>query len=241
MGEVEFLSFPQAEALAAAAAASWVEFVTQARPDGRKFLIAISGGRIMSAILAAAVERAGERPGAFGPVEFFWADERCVAPTNPESNFRMADERFFQPLAIAPTTVHRIHGEDDPAVAAETATAELRGASGRPALPMLVLDLILLSMGEDGHVASLFPGDERAAADMVSVYRSVNNSPKPPSCRVTLGYGPIIAARQVWVFASGAGKVEALRKSLSHSGATPLGRLIRGRNLTRVYSDLEPG
>ena len=67
-------------------------------------------------------------------------------------------------------------------------------ADGQP-----MLDLIILGMGEDGHVASLFPGEAEATRADAAVYRAVKNSPKPPPRRVTLGYAAIAAARQVWV------------------------------------------
>ncbi len=105
---------------------------------------------------------------------------------------------------------------------------------------MPVLDLVLLGMGEDGHVASLFPGDEVALADHAAVFRPVKNAPKPPPCRVTLGIGPLLAAREVWVLAAGAGKAAALRDALSPQGSTPLARVIRQRAMTRIFSAVGP-
>jgi 6-phosphogluconolactonase len=111
----------------------------------------------------------------------------------------------------------------------------LRRGEGVHALP--VLDLIFLGMGEDGHVASLFPGENEAAGSDDAIYRAVNNSPKPPPNRVTLGYAAIAAARQVWVLVSGAGKEAALRESLCADGSTPLARVTKFRTQTRIFSD----
>jgi 6-phosphogluconolactonase len=102
-----------------------------------------------------------------------------------------------------------------------------------------VLDLVLLGLGEDGHTASLFPGESDEVASSPAVYRAIFNSPKPPPERVTLGYGAIAAAQQVWMLASGgAAKEKAFRESLIADGRTPFGRVLRDRNETRIFSDI---
>ena len=170
-------------------------------------------------------------------VHFFWADERCVPPNDAESNFHLAHQHLFSPLKIPNDHVHRVCGEETPDFAAREAEAEVcrrapLNPEGQP-----VLDLIFLGMGEDGHVASLFPGEAESLVADKTVYRAVKNSPKPPPKRITLGYAAIAAARQVWVLASGAGKAAALRESLGSSGQTPLARVVQSRPHTRIFSD----
>ena len=92
-------------------------------------------------------------------------------------------------------------------------------------------------MGEDGHVASLFPREASELRESRAVYRSVIG-PKPPPNRVTLGYAAIVAARKVWMLASGAGKEIALRESLSATGTTPFGRVIQLRSRTNIFTDI---
>jgi 6-phosphogluconolactonase len=92
-------------------------------------------------------------------------------------------------------------------------------------------------MGEEGHVASLFPGEPASVTSLPALYRPVE-VPKPPPNRVTLGYGAIAAARQVWVLVSGTGKEGALRQSLAPAGQTPLARVLRARAGTRIYTDV---
>ena len=99
------------------------------------------------------------------------------------------------------------------------------------------LDLIFLGMGEDGHVASLFPEDKEAL-ESKAVYRVVT-SPKPPPRRITLGFPALAAAHEVWVLASGEGKAEALRQSQSPKGNTPLAKVLRDRTHTEIFTDFD--
>ena len=95
-------------------------------------------------------------------------------------------------------------------------------------------------MGEVGHVASLFPGEPKEALADESIYRAVIAS-KPPPRRITIGYGAIAAAQQVWVLASGAAKVASLRESLAATGHTPLAQVLRMRSETRILTDIALG
>src|SRR5688572_1227622 len=235
MASFDLLTFEHADALARSVAAGWIDEITQANRSSKPHYVALSGGRITLKLFASVIEQATVRNTSLAGVHFFWADERCVPPTDPESNFAAADKQFFQPLGISAGNIHRICGEDAPTTAATLAEEEIlrivpRNGGGQPAL-----DLILLGMGEDGHVASLFPGEPESADQ--SVYRAIGNSPKPPPNRVTLGYRAIAAARKVWVLASGAGKETALRESLKPDGQTPLARVLRSSKAT-VFTDI---
>ena len=101
-----------------------------------------------------------------------------------------------------------------------------------------MLDLIFLGMGEDGHVASLFPDGREETRQASATYRAVTAS-KPPPQRITLCYAAIAAAHQVWVLASGSGKQQALQASLSGSNQTPLARVLGSRRQTRIYCEAE--
>ena len=231
MQNVEQSIFSGADELAQVVAGAWLDEVAAAHRAGRGHCVALSGGRITQKFFAAVVALSRARGMSLAGVHFFWADERGVPPKDAESNFRMADELLFQPLRIAAENVHRIRGELPPAAAAELAVRDLSAVTAQ-------LDLVFLGMGEDGHVASLFPGEAAAERANPAVFRAVTNSPKPPPNRVTLGYPAIAAARQVWVLASGAGKEAALRESLATPGETPLARVLRGRSNTRLFTDI---
>ena len=200
--------------------------------------VALSGGRISQHFFAAVVEGARRGKISFASVHFFWADERCVPPDDAESNFRVARELLLAPLKIADDRIHRIRGEASPDFAAAEAEAEICRIAPLTDHGQPVLDLVFLGMGEDGHVASLFPGEPESVMTSPAVYRAVTAT-KPPPRRITLGYAAIAAARQVWVLASGAGKEVALRDSLDPAGQTPLARVIKARLRTRILTDVQ--
>ena len=238
-------NFADGASLARAAAADWLKALEGAARRGGAYCVALFGGRIARQFLLAAAglllapetaARAGE---LLERVHFFWGDERCVPPEDPESNFRLARECWLGPLGIPAERVHRVRGEAPPPQAAAAAAAELRrwaavGAGGQPAL-----DLVFLGLGEEGHVASLFPGEPEEVMASAAVYRPVV-VPKPPPERITLGYPALVAAREVWVLAAGPGKGAALRASLEPTGATPMARLLRQRSSTRIFTDAPP-
>jgi len=237
MKNFELIACADADEMASLVVDSWREMIVAANQAGRPHCVALSGGRIAQKLFALAAREAMAGRISFDRVHFFWADERCVPPSSPDSNFKTAQELLFAPLKIGENRVHRIRGEDPAATAAELAERELRRITGEE-LPSL--DLIFLGMGEDGHVASLFPGKNEGMR-LGEIFCAVKDSPKPPPARVTLSYAAIAAAAQVWVLASGAGKEAALRASLSPEGKTPLGQVIKSRSRTRIFADIAIG
>lgn len=158
----------------------------------------------------------------FQEVHFFWADERCVAPHHNESNYGLANKLLLEPLAIPPHQIHRIEGELDVHAASHHAEQVIRNFFGSRGIP--VLDLVFLGMGEDGHIASLFPGHSKSIVTSPTVYCPVQGS-KPPHQRITLTYQALTAAQQIWILVCGPGKQSALQASLKGT-TTPLGHLL---------------
>jgi len=239
MSHYDLKQFTTDDALAQGAAEAWLNEIEISNRAGTTQTVALSGGRIAKKFYAAIVAQAGARELDFAPVHFFWADERCVPPADAESNYRLALENLFEPLAIPATGIHRILGEEPPDFAATEAEAEICRIAQLNTDGLPELDLVILGLGEDGHVASLFPG---AASDVIEnhhAYLAIADSPKPPSARVTLSYAAIAAARRVWVLVSGQGKAGALRNSLASSGSTPLTRVIKLRKETCLFTDIE--
>ncbi|MCU0786191.1 MAG: 6-phosphogluconolactonase [Verrucomicrobia bacterium] len=237
MANFELISFASDDELAQAVATAWLQPMASANRAAVTQCVALSGGRIAQKFFSSAARLAKARQVLPDGVHFFWADERCVPPNDVESHFRLAHGQLFAPLKISDDHIHRIRGEAPPDFAAREAEAEVcrlarPNREGQP-----VLDLIFLGMGEDGHVASLFPGEPDAVRSSKAVYRAVTAA-KPPPQRITLGYAAIVAAREVWVLASGAGKAAVLRESLAPSGQTPLARVVQSRQRTRIFSDV---
>jgi 6-phosphogluconolactonase len=203
--------------------------------------LCLSGGRITVSLFDQVVaqcqlDSAGAKE-LINDTHFFWADERCVPAGDPESNFGIAEQKLLEPLEIDSERIHSIPGEADPAFAAQMAEAELCRIAPINAEGVPVIDLLLLGMGEDGHVASLFPGHTAEAPWHDAIYRPVIG-PKPPPKRITLSFRTIQAAREVWVLISGKGKEASLRRALGSDPEIPLGKVIRERDSTLILTDL---
>ena len=202
--------FPDAAALALAAA-DWVaEAAGRALGERGAFRVAVPGGRTPRGMLAALASPPHRDAIDWSRVTVLLADERALPPDAPESNARLVREALLAPLGARAPRFVRMRGEaTDLATAASEYEAELR----------LPLDLLVLGVGEDGHVASLFPGSPllQAGERRVAV---VENSPKPPARRLTLTPRAIVEARAVLVLASGAGKAVAVADALA-TGTDP--------------------
>jgi 6-phosphogluconolactonase len=238
MANYELVPFQNAPQLAREAARQWLDELQsiQCGQTGSGYSVALAGGRIAGDFFSAVTELAKGRNLFLDSVHFFWGDERCVPPDDPQSNYRLAREHMLEPLRIAQTQIHRIRGEEEPQKAARLASEELCAVLTKDSAGIPILDMVFLGMGEEGHTASLFPGDEQAQPAH-GVYRAVV-TPKPPPHRVTLDYAPLAVARQVWVLVSGADKERALKESLEFPQRTPLGRVLASRAQTRVLTDL---
>jgi 6-phosphogluconolactonase len=233
MDNFELISFHDADALAKTVADRFLTEV--AGKTATPYCVALSGGRIGGRLLAFAAVQS--EPKALSSAHFFWADERCVPPDDPASNFGIARDLLLAPLQVKPDRIHRIRGEIAPDWAAAEAEAELCRIAAMNSAGQPVLDLILLGMGEDGHVASLFPAAPVQLPASKAVYLPVM-APKPPPERISINYPTIAAARQTWVLASGPGKEAAFEESLSGGGKTPLAKVLRLRERTLIFTDI---
>ena len=238
MQKYELLQCATPDELASAAAKAWLDEIERSNRVTASHDVALSGGRITQKFLAAVVAQAKSRNISLNQVNFFWADERCVSPTDAQSNFKLVNEGLFTPLKISADKIHRLRGEDGPEAGAKQAETEIRRVVGANAHGQPVLDLIFLGLGEDGHVASLAPEEPESMMSDEAVFRGVHNFAKPPPERITIGYQTIAAARQVWMLASGTGKEQAFRESLAPNGKTPFARVLRMRMGTKIFSDI---
>jgi 6-phosphogluconolactonase len=208
-------------------------------PGGLPFTIALSGGRIAAGLYQALAIASQNRKELWSNIEFFFADERWVPLDDPESNYALAKQHLFGPLGTPDRHVHPFPTHTVPEFAAAQLQAELlrRTASDWHGNP--ILDLVILGMGEDGHIASLFPGAPPEVIGSRAVYLPVIG-PKPPPQRLTLTYAVLAVARQVWVLITGPGKRPALDAALTAHAANPLGHLLSLRRHTRIFIRTEP-
>ncbi|HUR17048.1 MAG TPA: 6-phosphogluconolactonase, partial [Candidatus Limnocylindrales bacterium] len=145
-----------------------------------------------------------------------------------------AERLWLIPAAVPESSIHRMPADAvDLAAAADAYAEELSGALGRVA----VLDLILLGMGPDGHVASLFPGHQLLTEHDRSV-AAVSDAPKPPPRRLTLTLPVLTRARSVVVAAFGAPKAKALGQALGDpASALPVAQVLRAASRAIVLAD----
>jgi 6-phosphogluconolactonase len=210
-----------APALAERAAALIAELIDAALAARGVAHVALAGGTTPAAAYRLL------RPSRWAGVELWFGDERCVGPEDPESNYRMAVETLLGHADAA--LVHRIEGERGAEAAADAYEALVRervvtADGGVPAL-----DVVLLGIGEDGHVASLFAGDPALRVrDRVAV--PVHGAPKPPPDRVSLTLPVLRAAPHCVLLASGADKASAVARMLdAPDEAVPASLLDRAR------------
>ena len=223
--------------LVSAAARQWFEAVKVLK-DNQAFNVALSGGRIAVPFLQEASALFGKSPALLKRLNVFWADERCVGPEHPESNYAMFRENFANPVSFPDSRVFRFRGEDHPDKAAKSMASTLKVKLPLNSRGVPAFDLIFLGMGEDGHVASLFP--ENMSDDLMRsddhVFEVVAS--KPPPQRLTLSYNVLETSKHVCALICGPGKESALRESIGNHGKTPFAHVIQSRVHTEILTDI---
>ena len=223
---------PDAQSVAERAAAHVERALAHAREQRGVAHLALSGGTTPGLTY----ELLGADPAATAGTHVWFADERCVAPENEESNYRLARETLLDPAGIDGARVHRMPGELGPSAGAESYELELLATLGEePALP--VLDLIVLGIGPDGHVASLFPGARTLDEDKDALCHGVTDSPKPPPERITLSLAMLHTARECLLLATGTSKADAVDAMLAEPSRHVPASLLRRERLTVIVDD----
>jgi len=214
--------FEDTAALAAAAAGAVAEAAAEGNAGRGRFSLGLTGGRTPVPVYRALAAEPLRSRVDWARVRIYFADERAVPPDDPRSNVRLARETLIDPLRIPPRNVHRMKGEYPDL---EVAVVEYEAHLTEP------VDALILGIGEDGHVASLFPGSALVGEGKRRV-AAVTDSPKPPARRLTLTPRALAEARRVLVLATGAAKAAAVALALEGEDG-PLvvpARLVRGRD-----------
>jgi 6-phosphogluconolactonase len=204
VSEFTVLDTPEEVAMAGAKA------IADALRQGARTLV-LAGGSTPARCYELLAEMAVE----WGRVTVLFGDERCVAPDDPDSNYRMSREKLLD--KVAPATVHRMPAELGPDEGAKE--------YARTIAALVPLDVVILGIGEDGHTASLFPGHPILKAK--GLVAGIRNSPKPPPERVTLTLPVIQGAKHVIILATGNGKAEAV--ALAKRQQVPSGMIAGAR------------
>jgi 6-phosphogluconolactonase len=185
--------------------------------------VVLTGGGIGTGVLAELAAAPARDAVDWPRVEVWWGDERFVPYGDPERNETGARSALLDHVDVVPERVHPMPGPDgpdghNPEAAAERYAAWLQAAAepqDRAGVPRF--DVLMLGIGPDAHVASLFPGLPALYEEERTVV-AVRGAPKPPPTRLSLTLPAIRAASEVWILATGAEKAGAVRMALSGAG-----------------------
>ena len=208
MSDMQIL--PDSGGLYQAAAEQFVQLSTAAIAQRGWFAVALSGGSTPRPVYALLATEPWAKRVDWSRIHVFWGDERCVPPADSYSNYRLAHEALLDHVPLSPANIHRIHGEDDPALAALAYEQELQSVFRTASVP--AFDLIWLGLGDNGHTASLFPGTAALHEQrrwVVPQYVEVGTL-----WRVTFTAVLINAAAHITFLVQGAGKAEMLWRVL---------------------------
>jgi 6-phosphogluconolactonase len=228
--------------LAKAVAARLVTRLVDAAAARGAASVVLTGGGIGTAVLAELSAAPAADAVDWRHLDVWWGDERFLPAGDPERNETGAQEALLGKVDVDPGRIHPMPGPDgpdgdDPEAAAARYAAWL-SAAARPEDHGQVpsFDLLLLGIGPEGHVASLFPGMPALYDDRPVV--AVRGSPKPPPVRLTLTLPAICAAREVWMIAAGEEKAGAVQLALSGAGPVQVpAAAARGRQRTLFLLD----
>lgn len=221
---------PDADTLAAMAAEVVVEVAAGA---DQRFTLALSGGSTPQGLYALLAREAYRSRLPWDRTHVFFADERCVPPSHPDSNFGMVERVLLSQVDLPSANIHRMTGE---ALSAPNAAQEYEwelcaACCFSEPCDAPSLDLIILGIGDDGHTASLFPGT--AALGLTDRWCVANRVPRLATTRLTLTYPVLAASRRMLLLVSGAGKADVISRVLAKDPRLPATKaVLEGADVT---------
>ena len=232
---------PDADRLARAVASAFVARVAAAQAVHGVASVVLTGGGVGTAVLERVAELAEEPEREvvdWTAVEVWWGDERFVPADSDERNELGARRALLDRVGVPEARVHAMPASDGEFATAEEAAhwyaGELAELAGDGDVPRF--DVLLLGMGPEGHVASIFPGSPAARDERPVV--PVHDCPKPPPTRVSLGFAALTSAEEVWLLVSGEGKADAVAQALGGADREQIPAAgARGRRATRWLLD----
>jgi 6-phosphogluconolactonase len=211
---------PDADILASTVAARLVVKIIDAQAERGAASVVLTGGRIAAKVLRSVRELPAAAAIDWSRVDLWWGDERFLPAGDPDRNETQARSALLDALPLDQAKVHAMPASDGPDGAdAEAAAARYAGelAAGGADLPPF--DVLMLGVGEDGHVASLFP--DHPVLNAAGTTSAVHDSPKPPPTRVTLTMPAIRTADEVWLIAAGPDKTVSVGAALDGDKTRP--------------------
>lgn len=212
--------FPDRRALAAALSLHVAQAAEASSVARGRFYVALSGGSLMDMLAPALVAPSLRDRIDWSTWHVFWADERWVPPSSPDSNFGLARRLLLGRVGVPEEHIHAVDDSKSPDETARAYEAKISRTIGVEAGTFPRFDLVLLGLGKDGHTASLFPGHlalQESRRWVVPVF----NAPKPPPVRVTMTLPVINSSRQVVFVAAGSGKAGVVADVLHPSAGRP--------------------
>ncbi|MER7518783.1 6-phosphogluconolactonase [Streptomyces sp. NPDC126499] len=211
------------ELMAQAAAARLITKIVDAQAARGSASVVLTGGRNGNGLLAALGSAPARDAIDWSRLDLWWGDERYLPEGDPERNVTQAREALLDGVPLDPARVHAMPASDGPYgsdvdAAAAAYAAELAAAAGpgdQGGVP--AFDVLMLGVGPDTHVASLFP-ELAAVRETERTVVGVHGAPKPPPTRISLTLPAIRAAQEVWLLAAGEDKAKAAAVALSGAG-----------------------
>jgi len=236
MARAEIRRFGSPEGLAAEVATTLISTLRDAQAEGRVPAVALTGGTVAAKIHEAVAASPDRDEVDWSRVDLWFGDERFVPADDPDRNAGQAAAQLLDNLPLDPERVHTMPASDDGFADLDAAAAayagEVREHGGGE------FDVVMLGVGPDGHVASLFPGYPQLDVDD-EIAVGVTDSPKPPPERISLTFPALNRTRQVWFVVSGEGKADAVGRALA--AGTDLHEIpavgVHGRERTVWYVD----
>ncbi|MEP7054927.1 MAG: 6-phosphogluconolactonase [Actinomycetota bacterium] len=226
--------------LARAAAARLVTKLVDVQSARGSASIVLTGGGVGTATLAELRQIPARDAVDWSRVDVWWGDERFLAAGDPERNETQARAALLDHVRLDPSRVHAItplgEAPDPETAASRYAAALLAAAQPEDHGPVPQFDVLLLGVGPDAHVASLFP-ESPAMYDERPVV-GIHGAPKPPPNRVSMTLAAINSAREIWLLAAGPDKARAVSLALSGAGGVQVpAAAVAGRRRTLYLLD----
>ena len=207
------------EALSQAVADQFTDIVNEATKRTGHFTVALTGGNTVKDLYKLLAHPPYVEKIDWAKGRFFWGDERMVPPDHPESNYGQSHHLFLRHVNVKPRNINRIRGEWEPLAAVEDYQNRLRENASK-GLDWPRFDLVLLGMGTDGHIASIFPGELSIENNTSPVIAVTADYQGRPGKRVTLTPVVFNSARYIFFLVTGENKAPILKKVLCGDGVS---------------------